>query len=103
MAATHPYIRQLLTALDEEEKEELHRYKLDQQHSLQSLKNEGLAVHPIVVTRKTFGYADYPEIHFRIPFPAETTHFRDGCAIECFCESEEPVKGILISLEGKTG
>ena len=103
MPATHPYIRQLLSAINTEEKEESQRYKLDQQHTLKSLKSQGLALHPIIVTRKNFGYADYPEISFRIPFPADINQFRDGTAIECFCAGEEPVKGILINIEGKTG
>ncbi len=57
----------------------------------------------IAVTRKNFGYADYPEISFRLPFPADTNHFRDGAAIECFCAGEEPVKGVLMNLDGKAG
>ncbi|MEP7144816.1 MAG: AAA domain-containing protein, partial [Ferruginibacter sp.] len=96
-------IRQLIAAITLEEKEEIKRYSLDKQHTLKSLKAEGLALHPIVVTRKIFGYADYPEISFRIPFPAETNLFRDGAAIECFCAGGEPVKGLLINLDGKTG
>jgi ATP-dependent RNA/DNA helicase IGHMBP2 len=103
MPAMHPYIRQLLSAINAEEKEESQRYKLDQQHTLKSLKSQGLALHPIIVTRKNFGYADYPEISFRIPFPADINQFRDGTAIECFCAGEEPVKGMLINIEGKTG
>ena len=103
MPATHPYIRQLLAAITAEEKEEVKRYSLDQQHTLKSLKAEGLALHPISVTRKNFGYADYPEISFRLPFPADTNQFRDGAAIECFCAGEEPVKGILLSLDGRVG
>ncbi|MDQ2863377.1 MAG: AAA family ATPase, partial [Bacteroidota bacterium] len=103
MLPTHPYIRQLLSAISEEEKEESQRYRLDQQHTLKLLKAEGLALHPIIVTRKNFGYADYPEISFRVAFPAEINHFRDGVAIECFCAGEEPVKGMLINLEAKTG
>ena len=74
MPATNPYIRQLLSAINAEEKEESERYRLDQQHTLKSLKAEGLALHPIIVTRKNFGYADYPEISFRLDFPAETNH-----------------------------
>lgn len=101
--AIHPYIRQLSEAIAIEEKEEINRYRLDQQHSLKSLKAEGLALHPIVVTRKNFGYAEYPEISFRLPFPADTNQFKDGIAIECFCPGEEPVKGVLISLEGTIG
>jgi ATP-dependent RNA/DNA helicase IGHMBP2 len=103
MPATHPYIGQLLAAIALEEEEEIKRYSLDQKHTLKSLKAEGLALHPIIVTRKNFGYADYPEISFRLPFPADTNQFRDGAAIECFCAGEEPVKGVLVNLDGKVG
>jgi len=99
----HPRIRSLLDSIDLEEKEQAERFRLDQQHSLRSLKSEGLALHPLQVTRKTFGYADYPEISFRLPYPCETGQFRDGAAIECFKKGEEPVKGILMFLEGKSG
>lgn len=103
MPVTHPYLKQLLTAISLEEKEEINRYRLDQHHTLKTLKAEGLALHPIIVTRKNFGYADYPEIVFRLPFPTDTNQFRDGVAIECFCAGEDPVKGVLINLEGKSG
>jgi ATP-dependent RNA/DNA helicase IGHMBP2 len=103
MPDTHPYIKTLLRCIELEEKEQVKRFSLDQQHSLKALKAEGLALHPITVIRKNFGYADYPEITFRLNFPTETTYFKDGAAIECFCAGEEPVKGILINLEGKTG
>lgn len=103
MPVTHPHIIRLLQCIDLEEKEQVKRYSLDQQHTLKSLKAEGLALHPIVVTRKNFGYADYPEISFRLNFPAETNQFKDGAAIECFCTGEEPVKGVLINLDGKVG
>jgi len=103
MPVTHPQIKNLLQCIDLEEKEQVKRYSLDQQHTLKSLKAEGLALHPIVVTRKNFGYADYPEITFRLNFPAEINLFKDGAAIECFCTGEEPVKGVLINLDGKVG
>lgn len=103
MSASHPHIKKLLQCIDLEEKEQVVRYSLDQQHTLKSLKAEGLALHPIIVTRKNFGYADYPEISFRLNFPAETNLFKDGSIIECFATGEEPVKGVLISLEGKVG
>jgi hypothetical protein len=86
-----------------EEKEQVQRFSLDQQHTLRSLKAEGLALHPIIVTRKNFGYADYPEITFKLNFPPEANMFKDGAAIECFIAGEEPVKGVLISLDGKNG
>ena len=99
----HPHILKLLKCIELEEKEEANRYKLDQQHSLKQLKNEGLALHPIIVTRKSFGYADYPEISFKLQFPPEASLFRDGAAIECFITGEEPVKGILLGLDGRNG
>lgn len=103
MPSAHPYIDILLKCIDLEENEQVKRYKLDQQHTLKSLKAEGLALHPIIVTRKNFGYADYPEISFRLPFPEETNLFKDGAAIDCFCAGEEPVKGVLLGLDGKAG
>jgi ATP-dependent RNA/DNA helicase IGHMBP2 len=103
MPADHTHIKKLLQCIELEEKEQVQRYSLDQQHTLKSLKAEGLALHPITVTRKNFGYADYPEISFRLNFPAETNLFKDGAAIECFCAGEEPVKGVLINLDGKAG
>ena len=103
MAILHPQISQLLQCINLEEKEQVKRYSLDQQHTLKALKAEGLALHPITITRKNFGYADYPEISFRLNFPAETNLFKDGTAIECFITGEEPIKGILINLEGKSG
>jgi ATP-dependent RNA/DNA helicase IGHMBP2 len=103
MPVTHLQIIKLLQCIDLEEKEQVKRYSLDQQHTLKSLKAEGLALHPIVVTKRNFGYADYPEITFRLNFPAETNLFKDGAAIECFCTGEEPVKGVLINLDGKVG
>ncbi|MFY7879030.1 MAG: AAA domain-containing protein [Lacibacter sp.] len=99
----HPHIQQLIRCIELEEKEQLQRFRLDEQHSLRQLKAEGLALHPISVTRKSFGYADYPEISFRLNFPAETYMFRDGAAIECFCNGMEPVKGVLIQMEEKSG
>ncbi len=99
----HQDIQRLLKCIDLEEKEQTLRYRLDQQHSLKVLKAEGLALHPIIVTRKNFGYADYPEVNFKLSFPPEANMFRDGAAIECFITGEEPVKGVLISLDGKNG
>ena len=103
MPVTDPHINLLLQCISLEEKEQVKRFSLDQQHTLKSLKAEGLALHPISVTRKNFGYADYPEISFRLNFPAETNQFKDGAAIECFYTGEEPVKGILMNLDGKAG
>lgn len=102
MEEMHPHIQRLLKCIELEEKEQVKRFSLDKDHTLRTLKSEGLALHPIIVTRKSFGYADYPEISFRLNFPQEN-QFRDGSAIECFTEGEEPVKGILLSLDGRSG
>jgi superfamily I DNA and/or RNA helicase len=99
----HSHIQTLLRCIALEEKEQVQRYSLDQQHTLKALKAEGLALHPIIVTRKNFGYADYPEISFKLSFPPEANLFKDGAAIECFIAGEEPIKGVLISLDGKNG
>ena len=99
----HPHLQQLLQCISLEEKEQAQRYSLDQQHTLKQLKAEGLALHPIIITRKNFGYADYPEISFKLSFPPEANMFKDGAAIECFIAGEEPVKGVLLNLDSKNG
>jgi predicted DNA helicase len=99
----HPHIQTLIRCINLEEKEQAQRYSLDQQHTLKQLKAWGLALQPIIVTRKNFGYADYPEISFKLSFLSETSMFRDGAAIECFTTGEEPVKGVLMNLDGRNG
>ncbi|MBS1496916.1 MAG: AAA family ATPase [Bacteroidetes bacterium] len=103
MPATNTEIKNLIHCINLEEEEQVKRYALNQQHTLKSLKAEGLAIHPIIITNKNFGYADYPEINFKINFPVEANQFKDGAAIECFCLQEEPVKGLLLSFDGKYG
>jgi predicted DNA helicase len=99
----HPYIQTLLKCINLEEKEQVQRFSLDQQHTLKQLKAEGLALHPIIVIKKNFGYADYPEINFKLNFPPEANLFKDGAAIECFIADEEPIKGVLLNLDGRNG
>ncbi|MCE3297268.1 MAG: family ATPase [Crocinitomicaceae bacterium] len=96
-------IARLLHCIDLEDKEQEKRYSLDQQHSLKQLKAEGVALHPINIVQKTFGFADYPEISFRLPYSCDTGLFKDNSAIECFLEGEAPVKGILLGIDGQKG
>jgi ATP-dependent RNA/DNA helicase IGHMBP2 len=103
MTETHQHLQHLIHCIDLEITEQEGRFRLDKDHNLKSLKSEGLAIHPIHVTRKTFGYAEYPEISFTIPYPVESQNFRDGSSIECFLADETPVKGVLLSLNGKRG
>ena len=99
----HPDIQRLIICIDREEAEQARRYRLDAGHSLRTLKSEGLVLHPIRVTRRTIGYLDYPEISFRLPYPAEMQRFRNGLPIECFHADEEPVKGLMLEMEGHSG
>lgn len=96
-------VKELIQLIDLEEKAQQEQYKLDQTHTLKTLKAEGLALHPIQVQRKTFGFADYPEVQFSLGFPAEQHFFRDNAPIECFLMGEEPVKGVLLEFNGKSG
>ena len=97
------HLNTLLRGIELEEQEERKRYLLDGGASLKLLKNSGLAIHPIRITRKSFGYLDYPEISFSTPFPSDAGGFRDACAIEIFCSGEESVKGMLLFFDGKKG
>ncbi len=99
----HPYIAAQIQWLDWEETAQANKYNLSEQHTLKQLKSEGVAIHPIQIKRKYFGYADYPEVEFRIPFPVEQHQFYNGAAIECFTTGEAPVKGMLLQLDGKQG
>jgi len=103
MKEFHPHQQEIIALISLEMKEQEQRYKLDAQTSLKQLKAEGLVLHPITVTRKSFGYADYPEIAFKLSFTNETNNFKDSVAIECFFEGEESIKGILIGMDGKKG
>lgn len=103
MGENHPHQDQLLKCISLEMSEQENRYKLDSGSGLKQLKSIGVALHPINVTRKSFGYADYPEIEFRLPFVSETSLFKGNSAIECFLEGEESIKGIFIGMDGKKG
>ena len=99
----HPQIELLLRCIRLEEAEEKQRFGLTDKHSLKQLKAEGAALHPIIITGKSFGYLDYPELRFKINFPSELNFFKDGVAIECFKNGEENVKGMLMGFDGKAG
>lgn len=99
----NPHIQRLIACIGQEEAEQVRQYRLGDTSSMRTLKAEGLVLHPIRVTRKTIGYLDYPEVSFRLPYPAETQRFRNGVPVECFRADEEPVKGLLLEMEGQTG
>lgn len=98
-----PFIDHLINCIELEEKEEALRYNLSGTTSLKMLKGEGLAIHPISIKGRSYGFADYPEFSFRIPYPTDTGKFRDGSAIELFMQNEAPIKGTLLMLDGNRG
>jgi len=103
METTDSILKNLIDCIELEEKEQIKRFGVDGEHTLKNLKAEGLAIQPISISKKTFGYADYPEIYFRINYPTETNSFRDGSAIECFISGETPIKGVMLFLDGNNG
>lgn len=103
MKELHPHQLTLLSCIALDMREQEDRYGAKGSEGFKQLKSLGVMLHPINVIRKSFGYADYPEISFKLPYSCDTSAFRDSSAIECVMEGEESVKGILLSLDGKTG
>ena len=99
----NPHIAHLIECIDLEIQEQEKRYQFDENSGLKQLKAMGVVLHPLSITRKTFGYADYPEISFRLPYLSDTSNFRDNSAIECFIDGEESVKGVLLRMDGQKG
>ncbi|GAB5417226.1 MAG: AAA domain-containing protein [Crocinitomicaceae bacterium] len=84
-------------------KEQESRFRLGDGMGLKQLKSKGLALHPLKITRKYFGYAEYPELEFYLPFASETDAFRSNSAIEFLLEGEDAVKGVYLGGDGKKG
>jgi ATP-dependent RNA/DNA helicase IGHMBP2 len=96
-------LQQWWKAIEAEEKEEKQAFRMDGSQGLRALKAAGLAIHPFKVTKKQFGYADYPELSFYLPYPVDTQSFRDGAAIEIFYEQETPIQGQLLDISAREG
>lgn len=96
-------IDNLITLLKTESKAQEQRYTVNAGANLKQLRSEGYILSPIRVNRRSYGFADYPEFEFSLPFPSETNQFRNGCSIQLFCADEKPVSGVLLYLEGKKG
>ena len=103
MNQLHPHQKNLLGCISLDMSEQEERYGSKGREGIKQLKALGLMLHPINVVRKSFGYADYPEITFKLPYASDTSAFRDSSAIECTIDGEESIKGILLSLDGKQG
>jgi len=96
-------IEELIAALKTESRAQDERYSLSGVASLKQLRADGYLLQPIRVNRRSYGFADYPEFEFYLPFPAETSQFRNGCSIQMFSGDEQPVAGVLLYLEGNKG
>ena len=103
MSNRHPHQQLLLECIALEMQEQESRFQLNDGAGLKQLKAKGLALHPIKVTRKYFGYAEYPEIEFHLPFAAETDAFKPNAAIEFLLDGEESIKGIYLGGTGRKG
>lgn len=103
MSERHLHQTRLLENIALETKEQELRFQLGEGIGLKELKSKGLALHPIKITRKYFGYAEYPELEFHLPFATETEAFRPNSAIEFLVDDETPIKGIYLGGDGRKG
>ena len=71
--------------------------------SIKELRHKGVVISPIQISRKRFGYADYPIIHFSFSHEYNQTQFNGGSPIAVFSEnSEELCNGQLLTIaQGK--
>ncbi|MCR9171179.1 MAG: AAA domain-containing protein [bacterium] len=110
MSERHPHQQILLDSIALEMQEQEARFQLHDGMGLKQLKSRGLALHPIKVTRKYFGYAEYPELEFHLPYALETDAFKSNAAIEVLLggsssndSASEAVKGIYLGGTGRKG
>lgn len=94
-------LNSLLKGIQLERKAQKERYS-PKQANLKLLKQDGLALHPFRITRKFYGYADYPEFQFNLPFPLEYSNFYDGSKI-IVSNGNESCNAILLSLNNNKG
>lgn len=103
MQAKDPHIQFLIENLLLEETAQIERFSVKDSGGIKTLKRDGLALHPIKIIRKSYGFAEYPEFSFKIPQSQQTDNFRDGTSIELFFENETSIKGILLGINGGNG
>jgi ATP-dependent RNA/DNA helicase IGHMBP2 len=98
-----PYIDKLKKLVHFEFEEQKKRFQSMGSNDTKSLKNQGLILHPIQVTRKRFGFADYPEVEFKLLYNQDTNLFKSGVSIECYVEGEDSIRGVLLFVNGNHG
>ena len=97
------HFEQLKQALKKEE-EEQNRQWLDENASPKELRNKGLAIYPLIVSNKSYGYADYPVLTFGFSFPFQNSLWKGGTAVSLFqANTNESITGILNFLDDYKG
>ena len=99
----HPILANQKRLVLLEFEEQKRRFQSTDVNDIKALKNQELVLHPIQITRKRFGFADYPEIEFKLLYNQDTSSFKSGVSIDCFISGEEPVKGVLLFVSGNQG
>ncbi len=103
MTDFHPHLKKLISNVKLESTAQEEKYSFKNGANFKQMKAEGLLLQPIKVHRKTYGYADYPELSFSVLYPSESNAFRNGASVQLVYENEEPVKGLLLYLDGNKG
>lgn len=68
------------------------------------LRNEGVLLYPIHITKRRFGFADYPVLEFSFSYVLSNPSFRSGAPVALFDEeTREHINGSLISLSEYRG
>lgn len=99
----HPHFNQLIANIKLEGEAQEEKYSPLGGTNFKQLKAEGVLLHPLKITRKSYGYAEYPEIAFQVLYPVESSVFKNGSSIQLFLENEAPINGMLLYLEGNKG
>jgi ATP-dependent RNA/DNA helicase IGHMBP2 len=92
----------LLKAIKEEENEQMRAYAMDNPASLKELKRMDLAIHPMKISNKSYGYLDYPELKLIAPYAVDSKEFKAGASVELICPGEESVKAVLVEKNEKS-
>ena len=71
---------------------------------LKELRNKGIIIHPIIPTKKRFGYGDYPVVQFSCSYEVNSSNFKGGAPIALFhSSSENTCNGNLLYFQEGTG
>ena len=90
----------LLRLIEEESSAQRRRYQSND--NFKQLKRDGLLIHPIHVQKKSYGYLDYPEFSFKVPFQQNSQLFKSGSPVEIVTEKDR-YKALLINFDGRSG